>query len=476
MAKQYFVKHDGHVAGPYLASQLRQQASDGTLATDAEISEDQQHWVCAAHVKGLSFHSVNVTDRQVEASVLSSPAATQPAASSPPHDVQPPPSTEYSPTMAEGQQAAVPLASYARTVTDRLRDFGQTGGVQTVRIVGEMLKRGSYGVLSDHPAPQVTPSVNVHEPKFDVFLSYRRRGGSEIARLVAERLERQGYEVFLDVEGLAEGDWSAALEHQIEQCHDFVPIITQDFFARCEQPDDVVRKEIALALSKGKNVVPVIATENPFPETLPDDIASLREKNGVRYVHEHANHVFNKLSFMLHSGRLGPARLDTPELQPRIVVASVAVLLGLSYGNFAVWLPTNPFVSVFTVLFTSATAAFSSVLMFALPLLLIQTFVTAIAKVRPDNYYGGRSWAAFWIMFCPLVAMPTAFLVPFAIWILAHWTFNFGPDSSYATPSTLTRVIASIFGVLIALVVMQLVVKTKAWTAVGRTVGLSRWV
>ena len=53
-------------------------------------------------------------------------------------------------------------------------------------------------VHSASAAPSPKPGRS--DRAYDVFVSYRRDKGSEVARYVAERLAKRGYRVFLDVD------------------------------------------------------------------------------------------------------------------------------------------------------------------------------------------------------------------------------------------------------------------------------------
>jgi hypothetical protein len=153
----------------------------------------------------------------------------------------------------------------------------------------------------------------------------------------------------------------------------------------------------------------------------------------------------------------------------------MAIAIGMCFGSFSVPY-MNPVTSIFVVLSGAARSALSSIVLFAVPLLLIQSLVSAFTGIRPDRLYSGRAWAIFWAMLCPLVALPTALIVPFIIWFLAGRSYTFASNSPYGMPSATTHILASLLGAIIAFVIMRIVIMTKAWTVITRTVGLSKWV
>ena len=117
--------------------------------------------------------------------------------------------------------------------------------------------------------------------KYDVFLSYRRDGGETMAILLRDRLTAKGYRVFLDVESLNSGSFNEKLLQVIENCTDFIVVLSPGCLQRCENEGDWVRIEIAHALKYRKNIVPVMLRGFQWPQSLPVDIVSLASQNGV---------------------------------------------------------------------------------------------------------------------------------------------------------------------------------------------------
>jgi len=144
---------------------------------------------------------------------------------------------------------------------------------------------------------------NPPEPKtdygevYDIFLSYRREGGETMAILLRERLSSKGYNVFLDIENLNSGSFNTKLLDVIDGCKDVIVICSKDALNRCVNDDDWVRLEIAHALKKGKNVVPIMLKGFEFPEVLPDEIEALRMQNGINAnSHEYFDAAIDRLA------------------------------------------------------------------------------------------------------------------------------------------------------------------------------------
>ena len=92
---------------------------------------------------------------------------------------------------------------------------------------------------------------------FDVFVSYRRSDGKDIARILNLAFKNAGYRCFLDYNDLEGGVFGKKLENAVLDAPVFVMILTNDYFARCTQEGDWVRREIELALDNDKIIVPL---------------------------------------------------------------------------------------------------------------------------------------------------------------------------------------------------------------------------
>ncbi len=87
---------------------------------------------------------------------------------------------------------------------------------------------------------------------YDVFISYRRDGGEEAARLIRNSLKERGYRVFLDTESLRSGQFDKELYRVIEEAKDVVVILPPNGLDRCSNEGDWLRLEIASTPSPAK--------------------------------------------------------------------------------------------------------------------------------------------------------------------------------------------------------------------------------
>ena len=116
--------------------------------------------------------------------------------------------------------------------------------------------------------------------KYDIFISYRRVGGAQYARILQLMLIQRGYRVFLDYDELTDGVFSDKIVAAIKESPVFMLVLSAGAMERCSNDGDWVRKEITLAVEQRKHIVPV-NPDNGFdgfpkgmPESLKDSIGS----------------------------------------------------------------------------------------------------------------------------------------------------------------------------------------------------------
>lgn len=98
----------------------------------------------------------------------------------------------------------------------------------------------------------------------DLFISYRRDTGGDLAALVNEKFRKKGIETFFDRDSVHNEDFWQRIQRGIDQSPNFLMILSPGYFVRRDQEDDYVRKEIIYALSKRKNIL-AIATRDYNP-------------------------------------------------------------------------------------------------------------------------------------------------------------------------------------------------------------------
>ena len=114
---------------------------------------------------------------------------------------------------------------------------------------------------------------------FDVFISYRRSDGDAIARILNAEFALRDFRCFLDFDSLGGGKFDEKIEAAILDAPVFVMVLTPDYFSRCNDKGDWVRREIELALANNKIIVPINYDKNlnGIPDYLEEDF---RERIG----------------------------------------------------------------------------------------------------------------------------------------------------------------------------------------------------
>jgi len=163
--------------------------------------------------------------------------------------------------------------------------------------------------------------------KYDIFISYRRDGGEAMAILLRDRLTAKGYNVFLDIENLNSGSFNTKLFDVMDGCKDVIVVCSIGSLDRCVNDGDWVRLEIARAIEKGKNIVPIMLRGFAFPENLPADIANISMQNGVSAnSHEYFDAAIERLQDKFLQSTPRPSELQMSERLQGLISHDVAAL------------------------------------------------------------------------------------------------------------------------------------------------------
>ena len=128
----------------------------------------------------------------------------------------------------------------------------------------------------------------------NLFISYRRSDSQDFAGRLHDHLIRafDASEVFIDVDNIAAGeDFVEVLEDQLDKTDVMLVVIGTSWLTasdgtgrrRLDHPQDYVRQEIAKALEREIEVIPVLTGTANMPQVtdLPDVLTSLANKNAV---------------------------------------------------------------------------------------------------------------------------------------------------------------------------------------------------
>ena len=130
---------------------------------------------------------------------------------------------------------------------------------------------------------------------YHVFISYRRQGASELALLLHARLAEKGYSPFLDMEGMRAGSFNSQLYERIDECDDVLVLLPEKGLDPTGRDEDWFRLEIAYALKKGKNVIPVMMRGFEWPKEKDPVVEQLHYRQGLEVSTEYFDAMFAKL-------------------------------------------------------------------------------------------------------------------------------------------------------------------------------------
>ena len=124
---------------------------------------------------------------------------------------------------------------------------------------------------------------------YDIFISYREKGGVDIAKKIYDDLVREDYKVSFASNNFNTGSFVKQIFERLKSCTDFVIILDEHVFDRCldrnlNPKDDWLRKELAYALKNKKNIICLECVNfKGFPDNLPADIANIKEEMRIKY-------------------------------------------------------------------------------------------------------------------------------------------------------------------------------------------------
>ncbi|KAK5929297.1 hypothetical protein CgunFtcFv8_010537 [Champsocephalus gunnari] len=174
-------------------------------------------------------------------------------------------------------------------------------------------------ILSANNKPLKPCQTDAQPAGPDVFISYRRTTGSQLASLLKVHLQVRGYSVFIDVEKLEAGKFEDKLIQSVQRARNFILVLSSNALDKCMGDTDMkdwVHKEIVTALAGKKNIVPV--TDNfmwPDPISLPEDMRSILNFNGIKWSHEYQEATIEKILRFLKEQQDQIDCKDAPEGQ-----------------------------------------------------------------------------------------------------------------------------------------------------------------
>jgi hypothetical protein len=180
--------------------------------------------------------------------------------------------------------------------------------------------------------------------KYDIFISYRRKGGIKDARLVDEKLRNSGYSVSFDIDTLGRGKFTDTLNSRLKVCKDFIVIFEPSYYERFYdehgqvQPEDVLNEdwcylELKKALLMEKNIIPLISKDFIFPKNLPNDIKGVAEMNAIQLTEKEFKEIFE---YKVKSYLLSKPKFTYRHKKSMIAGLSLFIFIIIAYLGYVV--------------------------------------------------------------------------------------------------------------------------------------------
>ena len=134
---------------------------------------------------------------------------------------------------------------------------------------------------------------------YDIFISYKRKS-LPTANNLYYRLTTRGYSTFFDLEELGRDNFNEQLLRHIEAAKDIFVILEEGSLDACRHEDwenDWFCKEIAFALEKQKNIIPILIGNYKMPpeEFFPEKMRELHLKNAPEFNFSYFDAYLDKL-------------------------------------------------------------------------------------------------------------------------------------------------------------------------------------
>lgn len=184
-----------------------------------------------------------------------------------------------------------------------------------------------------------------------VFINYRRSEATGDAGRIAARLRQcfAARQVFLDVDGgIGNGeDFPTAIENALARASALVVVIGREWLncvtptgkRRLDDSSDWVRREIAISLKRGIQVLPVLVDRAAMPsaDQLPEDLKPLASRNFIE---------LRASTWRYDSGRIVSALRRSVPLNCVSVFLAILILacLAISIWQYFYWYPPTSFV------------------------------------------------------------------------------------------------------------------------------------
>lgn len=171
---------------------------------------------------------------------------------------------------------------------------------------------------------EVRQKLSSAQPKYKLFISYRRKSWDFTHRLVADLRTRIHADIFIDFSGIDSADFEASILRHLRESDCVLVVVSEHTFdERIHDPNDWMRREIGEALRLGKPIV-LLAHEGrypPHPDQLPLDIRAIGGRQGIEFYPRYYEAAVDELvKFIPKAIANPPSPYQPPVLPPERVL------------------------------------------------------------------------------------------------------------------------------------------------------------
>lgn len=113
-----------------------------------------------------------------------------------------------------------------------------------------------------------------------IFISYRRKYGGYVARLIYNELKGHNLKVFYDMKSMHTGVFDEQIYNAIKEASYVIVVLTPGCL-RTSEKEDWMREEIRIALEMNKKIINVLVDGFDFSSNLINEIDSIRRQHGL---------------------------------------------------------------------------------------------------------------------------------------------------------------------------------------------------
>jgi hypothetical protein len=166
---------------------------------------------------------------------------------------------------------------------------------------------------------QLRQKLSPAQPRYRLFVSYRRKSWDFTHRLVADLRARINADIFIDFSSIDSTDFEASILRHLRESDCVLLVVSEHTFdERIHDPQDWMRREIGEALRIGKPIV-LLAHEGrypPHPDQLPLDIRAIGGRQGIEFYPRFYDAALEKLIEFIPKAIANPPAPYQPAVLP----------------------------------------------------------------------------------------------------------------------------------------------------------------